>query len=1298
MKHSQMFRLRPLATLPALLWLAFAAGAAPVQAGGISTDGSVGPAQTLSGPNFVIPQNLGKVVGNNLFQSFQTFGIDKGQSATFQASVSGNVISRVTGGAASEIHGKLALSASNGAPAFWFINPAGIVFGAGASIDVPGSFHAATADHVRFADGSRFYADPAAVSVFSSAAPEAFGFLGNAAAGKLTIRDGADLYNPNGSITLAGGDVRIETATLETAGGDIRIVALGRQAAEVAGTGALPRGAQGSLQIDQSEVLTNTGRESGGGSIRLAAGDIALTAARVAATTTGPGNAGDVSIDTGTLSLASDSFLGAKVRTGASGAAGNVLVQASGDVSVTGGSTLSSDTYGSGNAAQVVLYATNLTVDGSGSFLSSDTLGAGNAGGVTAQISGLTKVTNGAWISSDAYEAGNGGTVVLGTGRLAIDGGGTKGGISAETLEDSSGGGGWVNVTVKNDARLENHGRISTITAGKGNAGNVTFSAASLAIDGTDSGILSDAKAGSLGLAGYVSVATSGATHLSNGASISSSTQSSGHANIVELATDSLRIDSGATVASSTSAAGSAGNIIIKAGSIVIDGGNDSSKSTGIFSTAARGSKGNAGNITLTIKDALTMGSGAEISSDTRGESYAGDITIEAGTLTLDNAGIYSRTYSNSQQGSAGWVDLKTSGGVLLDNGSKISSSTYAAGDAGWVSVNAGTLVINGDSGIYSNALSDSTGLAGWVGIEVKGDARLSEGGQITSSTAGPGAAGYVSLEAGNILIDGGKEGLSGIFSTARSGSTGDAGWIEVTARDALQVINGARISTSTAGPGNAGLVKIRAGTLSIDNTGSAYSTGIYSASDTADAGNAGDIDIETSGATRLLANAAISSNTEGRGHAGNILLKAGSLDLDGSGIYSRTYSDKGYAGWVDVQLTGKLAMRGGSIISSSTYSGGEAGYVSVLADSIDIDASGIYSNAATGSWGPAGWVDVFAKGMIRLTNAGEIATNTMGEGGAGYVVVKAGSIALDGERSRIAARAEAGSSGQTGDVTITADSIILTNGGSITIANDASSAYANEMIPTALNIETKSLALKDASITANSTGNIAASNIDLKIVDSLRAERSIVSTSSAEGNGGAIGIRAGSSIVLDRSQITTSVSSLTNGNGGNIGLASRYLVLNTGMIQANTEAAKANGGDIRIEVTSLVPSNNSLLVGGSTPYVFDASRNGFNAIQAAAPDGVSGNIQITSPVLDLSGSLAGIQAQILQSEGLGRSPCDTAAGSTLATVGRGGLPPSARDALRADPRLQLTRLPGAMLDLGPVRFVQLNCPIVSRE
>jgi len=91
---------------PPLLAALLAAG--PLQAQ-IVTDGSLGRRENLSGPQVEIGADLGTRRGDNLFHSFERFGIAPGQTATFTGPGDiRNVISRVTGGEVSAIDGTLA--------------------------------------------------------------------------------------------------------------------------------------------------------------------------------------------------------------------------------------------------------------------------------------------------------------------------------------------------------------------------------------------------------------------------------------------------------------------------------------------------------------------------------------------------------------------------------------------------------------------------------------------------------------------------------------------------------------------------------------------------------------------------------------------------------------------------------------------------------------------------------------------------------------------------------------------------------------------------------------------------------------------------------------------------------------------------------------------------------------------------------------------------------------------------------------------------------------------------------------
>jgi hypothetical protein len=312
--------------------------------------------------------------------------------------------------------------------------------------------------------------------------------------------------------------------------------------------------------------------------------------------------------------------------------------------------------------------------------------------------------------------------------------------------------------------------------------------------------------------------------------------------------------------------------------------------------------------------------------------------------------------------------------------------------------------------------------------------------------------------------------------------------------------------------------------------------------------------------------------------------------------------------------------------------------------------------------------VDVTVTGQASVFNSGVISSSTAGSGNAGTVTVNAGTLTVDGAGSTITAAAAQGSSGQTGDVTVTAtESITLSNGGTLSIANDATVANPSALVPTLLSVTAPTITMQDASITAASTGNVAASDIQIRYETRMFIDPSFITTSSFEGNGGSIFIDGGGPLFLVNSMISTSVTGPTNGNAGNILISVPLLVMNTGFIQANTAAPQATGGDVTIRADTVTPSGGVLIVGGFTPLRFDPNRANFNVIQAVAPSGLSGNIEVTAPSLDVSGVLTALSGSVLSGAGVGRSPCSSVGGSSLAQTGRGGLPVSSSDMLTVE-------------------------------
>jgi filamentous hemagglutinin family protein len=258
--------------------LAALLAAAPVHAQ-IVTDGSVGPKVSLSGGEIKIGADLGSRRGDNLFHSFEKFGIATGQSATFTGpDTIKNVISRVTGGEVSNIDGKLASKV--GQADLYFLNPAGVMFGPNAQLDVPGSFHVSTAHELRFADGASFSALDKTGSGLTVAAPEAFGFLDKTPSRITADRSQLELQ-PGKTFSLVGGDIELAGGTIATAGGSpvgspnpgmvfnaVSVAASGE--ARVA-DGAVDVAPLGSIRMADQRI---TASGNGGGTIRIRGGTL----------------------------------------------------------------------------------------------------------------------------------------------------------------------------------------------------------------------------------------------------------------------------------------------------------------------------------------------------------------------------------------------------------------------------------------------------------------------------------------------------------------------------------------------------------------------------------------------------------------------------------------------------------------------------------------------------------------------------------------------------------------------------------------------------------------------------------------------------------------------------------------------------------------------------------------------------------------------------------------------------------------------------------------------------------------
>jgi filamentous hemagglutinin family protein len=320
--------------------------------------GNRGATYRVSGNVYTIAEALGRLKGTNLFHSFESFSVGAGDAAVFTTATPtiNNVVSRVSGSTATQINGLLALKPENGgAPNFFFINPAGVTFGAGALVDVPAAFHISTANRLSFADGTMFKAGDGSDSSLTVAAPEAFGFLGTTRS-SLYVMEGATLSPAAGhELSAFAGDVRIHAGQLATAGGGaIRIAAVGQDQLDVPLAGPLPS-AHGNLDVvNGGNVVARSVPLENGAGISVSAGDVLIDGHASGATFTGIAT---VPSQDGAAS------------------AGSIHLAAAGYLRVFDGGVIESQSYGDGSPGEIVVRAQNLTLDSRGNWDAVDSQG-----------------------------------------------------------------------------------------------------------------------------------------------------------------------------------------------------------------------------------------------------------------------------------------------------------------------------------------------------------------------------------------------------------------------------------------------------------------------------------------------------------------------------------------------------------------------------------------------------------------------------------------------------------------------------------------------------------------------------------------------------------------------------------------------------------------------------------------------------------------------------------------------------------------------------------------------------------
>jgi filamentous hemagglutinin family protein len=620
----------------------------------VKTDGTVGPRTTLTGPTFNITPSLGTPVGPNLFHSFETFNIARGQTATFTGPPSvKNILARVTGGQ-STIDGTLACPILNAN--LYLINPAGVIFGPNATLDLHGSFVVTTADYLKLADGGQFHASDPSKSVLTSAAPAAFGFLGTHKPAAIEVRGttGVDPVTsapthaptlevqPGLALIIVGGDLAITGGTLRAPEGRIDLQAV-RSAGEIS-AGQAP--STGAAMILTDAILDVAGRDDpgsgsggNGGLMVFRAGSLSATGSLLSA---GGGVGGSAGGAGGRIDLAIGGpvtftrvFIAADAGGGGDGTGGWIDLTARGSMNLSQASAISASGDGSGGGGRVNLTVDNAVSLSDGSFIAAGGGGVGPGGRIDLTTGGALDLSGGAFIAA----AGGGGGGAGGRVDVSAHGDVTLSQASAITAAAGGGigAGGVLNLTAGGAVNLS---QGSLISAGGGGTGGQLVLIAGADVSLLDGSFLSSSGGGSAA-GGTIDLTTTGSLTLVNsGISVSGGLEGGmgGQLHVTAAGDVALSQQSFLSAAGGSGFNGSGGGaggrlLLTAAGAVNLASGAALVADGGIATGLANGGAG--GQVEITSSTQVAISSGAFVSAANAGPTLGGSIIIRAPLLLI---------------------------------------------------------------------------------------------------------------------------------------------------------------------------------------------------------------------------------------------------------------------------------------------------------------------------------------------------------------------------------------------------------------------------------------------------------------------------------------------------------------------------------------------------------------------------------------------------------------------------------------------------------------------------------------
>ena len=707
--------------------------------------------------------------------------------------------------------------------------------------------------------------------------------------------------------------------------------------------------------------------------------------------------------------------------------------------------------------------------------------------------------------------------------------------------------------------------------------------------------------------------------------------------------TGSRIILDGSQIVSVTDNNALSGNITVNAAESLELGGTIAQFpfSSWIVSQVAPGATGNSGEIQV-IAPQVSVNNGARIQTLSQGEGAAGNVNVEAAeSINITGLGLPPDFNLETNE-----IDPETF--LEQNTNSRLSSENFASGAGGNVTV----------------STKNATFLAGGQIVTLAGSQARGNGGNIHVTAETIHAENAVSF---NALVPSG-------IATYTLGLS-DGGELNISTEQ-LTLIDGAVLFSWNQGTGKGGDIILNANqsiiARSINPRSIANSSGIISF--TLGQEKSGDVTVKTSelkfseGAqlisTTLIELIGISVPNGGTGNAGDVSIDADTIELSGTSpfasdnltiIGSLTFGSAD-AGNVRISTKKLRVLDGTQVVNLALFTVSALGeplpgagtgntgnltinasdFIQVVGVNPFISTNSSFIGASSFGLGDAGELVVNTPRLL-LQEGGSLGTTSAGPGNAGTVRVNATEIFIDGinadgtpsslvadalaaeEEIQQAFFASPVPTGDTGQLTINADRISLTNGGQISVQHEGTGNAGR-------------LQINVSSLNLDSGGNINATtafgfggNVEINVGDSLQLRNGSAINVEALGDigdGGNLTINADTIVALENSDI---IANAVGGNGGNINITTQGIF----------------GTEFRLNLT---PQSD---------------------ITASSQLGVAGTVMLNTPEIDASGGLVDLPENI-GNEGDRLVPsCGESSGSRFTVTGRGGLPADPTQPLR---------------------------------